>query len=190
MGTKLSFPNFSYGEKQFCLPICQRGAMAQWPPKYATEVNWYLCVSAKPVNLPDISLKTNARIVGGWYLGGGTRGLLPLLPTDSHFSIVPSSKWSNPPPSTPPIKWCRGKPDRATRAHTHTRTHPILFGKIRSRWRHGERRNQVKISEGVNWGRNPNRGREALENWGRSPNRGREAPENWGRSPNRGRSPR
>ena len=28
------------------------------------------------------------------------------------------------------------------------------------------------------------------QNWGRSPNRGREAPENWGRSPNRGRSPR
>ena len=54
-----------------------------------------------------------------------------------------------------------------------------------------QRRNQIKISEGVNWGQSPNRGREAPEitpeNWGRSLNRRPEAPKNWGQSPNRGR---
>ena len=50
-----------------------------------------------------------------------------------------------------------------------------------------QRRNQIKISEGVNWGQSPNRGREAPEitpeNWGRSLNREPEAPKNWGKSP-------
>ena len=165
--------------------------MAQWPPKYATEVNWYLCVSVKSENLPYISLKITQC---SYCWNGGCLGVVPGV--CSHFSdwlpLLHSTiiyKWSYPPSKHPTHKvmsreaWLR---------HTqhYTNTHALTPHSFRPRWRHGRDATRLKFRREQIEGESRTEGREAPENWGRSPNRGREAPENWGLSPNRGRSPR
>ena len=46
-GGKLSFPNFSYGEKK---KFCQRGDMAQCPPKYATDQIYSRAIPIIPIH--------------------------------------------------------------------------------------------------------------------------------------------